>query len=155
MRPNMVTRTLVSLAAVAGLAAGGLVGAGSAFAQPASNSPTVAVSTKDVAPLAVNNLGLSTTEARYVQCWLQDYHGYNGALDGLLGSDSWKAMQRSLKAYWGYTGGIDGIVGSGTIKGLQRSMKKHQGYNGGIDGIAGPATKAAFKRFAADSKPYC
>ncbi|MEV4970264.1 hypothetical protein [Streptomyces scopuliridis] len=95
------------------------------------------MSTEHVA-LAVNNLGLSTTKARYVQCRLQDHYDYNGALDGRLGSGSWKAMQRDLKAHWGYKGAIDGIVGSGTVKGLQRSMKKHQGYSGKIDGIAGP-----------------
>ncbi|WP_399897645.1 peptidoglycan-binding protein [Streptomyces sp. BBFR51] len=34
-------------------------------------------------------------------------------------------------------------------------MKKYHGYKGKIDGIAGTKTKAAFKDFAADSKPYC
>jgi peptidoglycan hydrolase-like protein with peptidoglycan-binding domain len=151
MRPNVWTRTLVSVSAVVGLAAGGLATAGTSFAaqdvKPAVRS--------GVSVLAVNNLGLSTTEARYVQCWLQDYWDYNGALDGQLGTNSWKAMQRNLQKHWGYDDSIDGIVGKNTIMALQRSMKAHQGYDGEIDGIAGPKTKAAFKRFAADSKPYC
>ncbi|MFE0258040.1 peptidoglycan-binding protein [Streptomyces sp. NPDC059010] len=151
MRPNVWTRTLVSVSAVVGLAAGGLATAGTSFAA-AQAKPAVS---SEVSVLAVNNLGLSTTEARYVQCWLQDYWGYTGALDGQLGTNSWKAMQRNLKQHWGYNDSIDGIVGKNTIMALQRSLKAYQGYDGEIDGIAGPKTKAAFKRFAADSKPYC
>ncbi|TXS50451.1 peptidoglycan-binding protein [Streptomyces sp. uw30] len=151
MRPNIWTRTLVSVSAVVGLAAAGLATAGTSSA--ASDARPAVRS--DVGVLAVNNLGLSNTEARYVQCWIQDYWGYTGALDGQLGTNSWKALQRWLKAHWGYNDNIDGIVGPNTIKALQRDLKAHHGYTGAIDGIAGSGTKAAFKDFAADSRQYC
>lgn len=144
MRPNVWTRTLVSVSAVVGLAAGSLATAGTGFAaadtKPAAGS--------EVSVLAVNNLGLTVAEAKKVQDWLKQYWGYTGAIDGQLGTNSWKAFQRCLKQYWGYTGEIDGIVGPNTIKALQRLLKDSWGYTGPIDGIAGAGTKAAFKRFA-------
>ncbi|MEU6545978.1 peptidoglycan-binding domain-containing protein [Streptomyces sp. NPDC046859] len=143
MRPNVWTRTLVSVTAVVGLAAGSLATAGTSFAAP-DTQPAVSA---DAGVLAVNNLGLSTAEAKKVQGWLKEYWGYTGAIDGELGTNSWKAFQRCLKEYWGYTGAIDGIVGSGTIKALQRLLQ-HWGYTGAIDGIAGSGTRAAFKTFA-------
>ncbi|GAA4066170.1 peptidoglycan-binding protein [Streptomyces shaanxiensis] len=144
MRPNVWTRTLVSVSAVVGLAAGSLATAGTAFA---AQDAKPAVSS-EVSVLAVNNLGLTAAEAKKVQDWLKQYWGYTGAIDGQLGTNSWKAFQRCLKQYWGYTGEIDGIVGPNTIKALQRLLKAHWGYTGAIDGIAGSGTKAAFKRFA-------
>ncbi len=143
MRPNVWTRTLVSVSAVLGLAAGSLATAGASFAA----SDTKPAVSSEVSVLAVNNLGLTAAEAKKVQGWLKQYWGYTGAIDGQLGTNSWKAFQRCLKQYWGYTGAIDGIVGSGTIKALQRLLQ-HWGYNGAIDGIAGPGTRAAFKNFA-------
>ncbi|MFE5894028.1 peptidoglycan-binding protein [Streptomyces sp. NPDC002285] len=143
MRPNVWTRTLVSVSAVIGLAAGSLATAGTSFAAP-DTQPAVS---SEVSVLAVNNLGLTAAEAKKVQGWLKQYWGYTGAIDGQLGTNSWKAFQRCLKEYWGYTGAIDGIVGSGTIKALQRLLQ-HYGYTGAIDGIAGSGTRAAFKNFA-------
>ncbi|MFH8469115.1 peptidoglycan-binding protein [Streptomyces sp. NPDC017991] len=151
---RVLARTLVSVTAALGIAAGGLATAGAGFAASAPTVKSAAIS-QEAAPLAVVNLGLNTTEAGYVQCWLKDFWSYTGAIDGQLGTNSWKAMQRNLKAHWGYTGAIDGIVGSGTVSGLQRSLKAHQGYTGPIDGIAGSGTQAAFKRFAADSRAFC
>jgi lysozyme family protein len=145
MRANAVTRTVVSLTAVVWIAAGTLAGAGAATAEPVSKP---AVSSQDVSVLAVNNLGLTTAEAKKVQNWLKQYWGYTGAIDGQLGTNSWKAFQRCLKQYWGYNDAIDGIVGPNTIKALQRLLKDSWGYTGAIDGIAGAGTKAAFKRFA-------
>ncbi|XVS61787.1 peptidoglycan-binding domain-containing protein [Actinosynnema sp. CA-299493] len=128
-----------------GLTAAGAPAAGSAHA-PATTEHAVAAD--NVIPLAVVNLGLSTTQAKYVQCWLQDYWGYTGGIDGELGTNSWKAFQRNLRTHWGYTGAIDGIVGSGTVSALQRLLRAHWGYTGAIDGVAGDGTKAAFGRFA-------
>ncbi|MFI8193063.1 peptidoglycan-binding domain-containing protein [Streptomyces sp. NPDC085946] len=143
-----LTRTVVSVTAAVGIAAGTLAGAGTAFADSARTT-TPAVSTQDVSVLAVENLGLNTTQAKGVQRWLAANWGYTGAIDGQLGTNSWKAFQRHLKAYHGYTGAIDGIVGSGTIKALQRFLKNNGwGYTGEIDGIAGSGTRAAFKTFA-------
>ncbi|MER5225648.1 MULTISPECIES: peptidoglycan-binding domain-containing protein [Streptomyces] len=144
-----MTRTLVSVAAVVGIAGGSLTAAGTSFAAPAQDTKAVA-SAGAVTPLAVNNLGLSKEQAKNLQRILQRDWRYTGAVDGLLGTESWKAMQRYLKQHYSYTGAIDGIVGSGTVKALQRMLKQHYGYTGAIDGIAGAGTKAAFARFADD-----
>lgn len=148
MRLNVVKRALVGVTAVIGIAAGALVGAGASSADPAP-TPATAVSSQAAGVLTVNNLGLNTEEAESVQLFLI-VRGYNpGPTDGQLGTASWKAMQSYLRDYgYGYTGTIDGIVGSNTIKALQRRLAQGFGYTGPIDGIAGSATKAAFKRFA-------
>jgi lysozyme family protein len=150
MRSNVWTRTLVSGTAVLGLAAGSLVTAGTSFAaqdvKPAAHS--------EVSVLAVNNLGLTTEEAKKAQRVLTDRWGYTGEIDGLLGTNSWKAMQKWL-VNWGYpSDDIDGIVGPNTVKALQKWLKARYGYTGAIDGIAGSGTKAAFKRMA-NSCPNC
>ncbi|GGL00178.1 peptidoglycan-binding domain-containing protein [Streptomyces flaveus] len=139
-----MTRTLVSIAAVVGIAGGSLTAAGTSFAAPAQDTKAVA-SAGAVTPLAVNNLGLTTGEAKKLQVWLANY---TGPIDGQLGTASWKAMQRMLQQ-WEYGGEIDGVVGPETVKALQRLLK-YGGweYTGRIDGIAGDGTKAAFKRFA-------
>ncbi|MDK1473480.1 peptidoglycan-binding protein [Streptomyces sp. 549] len=147
MRSNLLAKSLVSVTAVVGLTAGSLAGAGTALAAPqkAAQPP---VSSEAVAPQAVVNLGLSAAQARNVQRWLTRHWGYTGAIDGQLGTNSWKAFQRNLRTHWGYTGAIDGVVGSGTVSALQRLLKAGWGYTGAIDGIAGSGTQAAFKRFA-------
>jgi peptidoglycan hydrolase-like protein with peptidoglycan-binding domain len=148
---RVFTRALVIITAVAGIGLGSLTSASFAASAPAVQS---APSSDAVEPLAVVNLGLSTTQARYVQCWLRTYWGYTGALDGQLGTNSWKAFQRNLQTYWGYTGPIDGIVGSGTVSALQRLLR-NWGYTGPIDGIAGSGTQAAFKNFANWCSGFC
>ena len=67
MRSNALARTLVSAAAVVGLAAGGLATAGTSFAAPAQPAAAQTVTIK-----AVNNLGLNTTEGKSVQCYVRD-----------------------------------------------------------------------------------
>ncbi|KND26142.1 peptidoglycan-binding domain-containing protein [Streptomyces acidiscabies] len=144
MRPNILTRTLVTVTAVAGITTGGLVGTGFTAPQPA---PVPAAS---ASILAVNNLGLSTTQARHWQCFLDDL-GFNpGTIDGQLGTNSWKAAQSFFNYYGYYVGSrlaVDGVVGTNTIKALQNFLGV------GIDGIAGPATKGAFARF--NNTNYC
>lgn len=123
------------------------MGAGAGFA--VSQAVADPVSPPDVSVLAVNNLGLSGQQARYVQCFLRTHPAnYTGAIDGQLGTNSWKAMQRWLAEYWNYNDSIDGIVGPNTIRALQRMLAFGWGYTDPIDGIAGPDTRAAFKRFA-------
>ncbi|MER5434898.1 peptidoglycan-binding domain-containing protein [Streptomyces sp. NPDC002588] len=146
MRPNVLARTLVSLTAVAGIAAGTLAAAGTGYAAPAEQP---AVSVQAAAAASYENFGLTIAEGKNVQNFLADYWGYTDDIDGKLGTNSWKAFQRCLKKYWGYTGEIDGDPGTNTIKALQRLLKNDYGYTGDIDGIAGSGTKAAFKRFAA------
>ncbi|MEV4427543.1 peptidoglycan-binding domain-containing protein [Streptomyces sp. NPDC049602] len=147
MRPSVLTRAIVSATAVVGLAAGTLATAGTSFAAAPPAAPQ-AVGAEAFGTLATNNFGLSNTQAKYVQGWLAEFWDYNDNIDGLLGTNSWKAYQRCLARYWGYTGSIDGDPGTNTIKALQRQLKATSGYTGAIDGIAGPATQDAFKRFA-------
>ncbi|WP_030737144.1 peptidoglycan-binding domain-containing protein [Streptomyces sp. NRRL F-2890] len=143
MRSKVIARTLVTATAAIAVGAGSLATAGTAVAAP-SEKQTVA--TAEVAPLAVVNLGLTINQAKNVQSYLKVYYGYTGAVDGQLGTQSWKAMQRMLRSY-GYSGAIDGIVGGGTIQSLQRLLRT-AGYDGPIDGLAGPGTQAAFKTWA-------
>ncbi|NJQ15181.1 peptidoglycan-binding domain-containing protein [Streptomyces bohaiensis] len=144
MRTYRITRTLACLTIATAITVGGSATAGAATAQPAERTVTAS---DTVVPFTVNNLGLSATEARKLQRWLRGW-GYTGSLDGQLGTNSWKAMQRWLKSEWGYTDAIDGIVGPNTIKALQRRLRDGgSGYRGPIDGIAGPDTRAAFNRF--------
>ncbi|MFJ8634749.1 peptidoglycan-binding protein [Streptomyces sp. NPDC093568] len=149
-----LTKTLVSLTAAVGIAAGSLAGAGAAFADSAQGTKP-SVSAEAAVPLAVNNLGLSSQQAKNTQCFLRTAPAsYTGAIDGLLGTNSWKAMQRWLREYWDYNDSIDGIVGPNTIKALQRMLKHAWGYTGAIDGIAGSGTKGAFQRFANDMSVF-
>ncbi|MEU3206924.1 peptidoglycan-binding domain-containing protein [Streptomyces cyaneofuscatus] len=124
-----------------------MTAAGTSFAAtPDRQAP--AVSAQQVAPLAVVNLGLSNAQAKEVQRWLARSWNYTGAIDGQLGTNSWKAFQRFLRPAANYNDSIDGVVGPSTVKALQRWLKAHYGYTGAIDGVAGPGTQAAFKRFA-------
>ncbi|MGW0951435.1 peptidoglycan-binding protein [Streptomyces sp. NPDC002545] len=149
-------RRIVSAAAVAAMTLGGSIVAMSPSQAASAPAATAAANSGTVAPLAVVNLGLSTTQATYVQCWLKyGNYGYTGALDGQLGTESWKAFQRYLKPTYGYTGAIDGIVGSGTVSALQRLLKAHYGYTGAIDGKAGRGTQDAFKTFANAQRTFC
>ncbi|MGW1202721.1 peptidoglycan-binding domain-containing protein [Streptomyces cyaneofuscatus] len=153
MRSNVLLKTLVSVTTAVGIAAGGMAVAGTAAAAPAPAGKSSV--SAEVTPFAVVNLGLSTTQARNVQCLLKNSWGYyTGALDGQLGPESWKAMQKRLAYNQGYTGAIDGIVGPGTISALQRLLRGWQ-YTGAIDGIAGPGTQAAFKRYANGQASFC
>lgn len=109
------------------------------------------------ASAAAINLGLDKQGAQRIQRWTLTMYGYKGKIDGVLGTNSWKAMQRFL-ANWPdqplpYKGDIDGIVGPKTIASLQANLKKFNGYTGAIDGIAGPGTKAAFRRKAYSNPP--
>jgi peptidoglycan hydrolase-like protein with peptidoglycan-binding domain len=149
-----MTRTLVSVATAVGIAAGGVAAAGTSFAAPAQDTRTVA-SAEAVAVLEENNLGLDAQQATNVQCWLERDWGYQGQLDGRLGTESWMAFQRNLKAHWGYTGDIDGEVGKGTVSALQRLLSAHHGYTGAIDGDPGQGTQEAFKRFSDAAEGAC
>ncbi|MFR0359525.1 peptidoglycan-binding domain-containing protein [Streptomyces sediminimaris] len=151
MRANVLSRTLVSVTAVAGLAAGGLAGAGVGYAAsaPASEQSDQVASSGTAVALSTSNWGLSTAQAVGVQCWLHNNDwGYNGPYDGLLGTNSWKALQRYLKFNGWYTGPIDGIVGGGTVTGFQKLLKNWGYYSGPVDGIVGSGTEAAFSKWA-------
>ncbi|OIJ66739.1 peptidoglycan-binding domain-containing protein [Streptomyces mangrovisoli] len=154
MRTNVLARTLVGATAVLGLAAGGLATAGTSFAASAPTAKT-AVSAQDLSVLATNNFGLSSQQAKNIQCFLRTSPAsYTGAIDGQLGTNSWKAFQRWLKEYWSYNDSIDGDPGPNTIKALQRMLAFGWGYTGSIDGIAGSGTKAAFARLANEDSVF-
>ncbi|WP_130796912.1 peptidoglycan-binding domain-containing protein [Streptomyces otsuchiensis] len=145
MRSTRVTRACVVLTVVVAVNAG-LVSAGNASTTVSERQAVP--SGESVTPLAVVNLGLTNAEAQKVQRWLMLNWTYLGPDDGLMGPNTWMAMQGALRVGWGYTGARDGIVGPETIKALQCMLKTHHGYTGAIDGIAGAGTQAAFKRFA-------
>ncbi|WP_103533626.1 peptidoglycan-binding protein [Streptomyces sp. SM11] len=109
------------------------------------------------ASAAVVSLGLDKQGAQRIQRWILTMYGYTGKIDGVLGTNSWKAMQRFLATWPGqpspYKGRVDGMVGPKTIVSLQANLKKFNGYKGKIDGIAGPGTKAAFRRKAYSNPP--
>jgi lysozyme family protein len=147
MRSVGITKILASAILALGVTGGAIATAAPGFAAPAPVGASSPAST--VTPLAVVNLGLSTQQAKDVQCWLRDFWQYTDSIDGQLGPNSWKAFQRNLKEFWGYTGAIDGVVGGGTVSALQRLLKNGGwGYTGPIDGKAGSGTQAAFKNFA-------
>ncbi|MGY0489491.1 hypothetical protein [Streptomyces sp. WG-D5] len=109
------------------------------------------------ASAAVVNLGLDRQGAKRIQRWILTMYGYTGSIDGVLGTNSWKAMQRFL-ATWPsqpspYTGSIDGVVGPKTIVSLQANLKKFHGYKGALDGVAGEGVQAAFWRMAYSNPP--
>ncbi|MFJ8537335.1 peptidoglycan-binding protein [Streptomyces sp. NPDC093591] len=155
MRPNVLTRTVVSLTTVVGLAAGTVAAAGTGFAasQPAAEP---AVSSQSITVQAVQNFGLSSQQAKNVQCFLKqdDTAKYRDSIDGKLGTNSWKAFQRFFKKYWDYNDTIDGDPGPNTVMSLQRMLKHGWDYRDRIDGDPGPNTRAAFKRFANDMSVF-
>jgi lysozyme family protein len=148
MRSIVARRSLASMIAVVGITAGTLVGVNAATGYAAGTTTAMDAGSAEVGTLAVNNLGLTRALARDIQRWVCRPYGYDGDIDGYLGTKSWEALQLWLRNEDLYSGRIDGIVGEGTIKGLQRYLKEYHRYTGLIDGIAGEGTRAAFWRMA-------
>ncbi|MFE4590091.1 peptidoglycan-binding domain-containing protein [Streptomyces laurentii] len=148
-------KKIASLAAIAIMAGGlGLTTAGtSQAAVPTRASVTSTTAAASVAATSYN-LGLTTNQGKYMQCWLNQAGWGSLVVDGQLGNASWKAIQRLLAHSWGYTGAIDGVAGPNTIEALQRLLIWWD-YNGRIDGIAGPATELAFSRLANSRASFC
>ncbi|MFH8292924.1 peptidoglycan-binding protein [Streptomyces sp. NPDC018059] len=146
MASRMLTRALLTTFTAAALSLGSVAGATAAVGAPTqqpSSSATIQ---------AVNNLGLSISEGKSVQCYVRDAAPrgrYNpGAIDGQLGTSSWKAWQLFLNDRDYNAGAVDGAVGPNTIRGLQRFLVDIGYDTGGIDGVAGTKTKAAWKAFS-------
>lgn len=72
--------------------------------------------------------------------------GYAGVIDGRMGVNSWKGVQRYLTAHHGYRGAIDGLPGRLTYAALQR-LATRWGYTGPIDGAPGRSTWRAVAKF--------
>lgn len=82
---------------------------------------------------------------RRLQGWARS-GGYAGPLDGRLGVNSWKALQRLLHAHYGYSGAVDGLPGPLTWQAVQRLAHDH-GYRGPNDGYPETATWRAVGAF--------
>jgi len=128
----IVTRAKAILAAPTGGMGGGL-------SAPASIPAYV-----PPAPKPSRSSNYSSTESdgipgpqfyKLMQLWARE-DGYNGPVDGVLGKNTWAAIQRGRKRWDGYDGPIDGIPGVNTYKALQRAAQ-HGGYDGPIDGVLG------------------
>jgi peptidoglycan hydrolase-like protein with peptidoglycan-binding domain len=65
--------------------------------------------------------------------------GYTGPIDGVMGTNSWRGVQQTLRDLGYYEGPADGAPGVNTYRGLQRLAKVY-GYTGPIDGIPGTNT---------------
>ncbi|WP_329255461.1 peptidoglycan-binding protein [Streptomyces sp. NBC_01478] len=143
MRSNVLARTLVGVTAVVGLSVGSLATAGTSFAasRPAAKSavsaPTIGV------PIPSNNFGLTTERAKNWQCRLRD-NGYDpGPINGILGSESWRAAQSMFNDLGLRAGPVDGDPATNTLVPLQRYLNLF-GYGIAVDGIFGVQTKSAF-----------
>ena len=73
------------------------------------------------------------------QLWAKLYGKYGGPLDGDLGIESWKGIQRNLARENGYRGWVDGIPGKLTYAAIQRWAQNY-GYRGDVDGVPGRYT---------------
>lgn len=107
--------------------------------------PATAASANTVTPYCQSASVGSTTFSQSMQCRLQEgpaaRWGYTGPVDGAMGVNSWKGVQRFVTAHYGYTGPIDGVPGTNTYKALQRwaGDTSHGGtYTGPVDGVMGP-----------------
>ena len=76
--------------------------------------------------------------------------GYTGAVDGVLGTNSWKGVQTVLKNQGFYSGTVDGVPGENTWKGVQR-LAQLGGYTGPVDGFPGSYTYAGLNAWLAQS----
>ncbi|MFF3735242.1 peptidoglycan-binding protein [Streptomyces sp. NPDC002476] len=116
MRSNTV-KALASIAALLGITAGTLSASGTAVAATPERHQSVV--SGPAAVTEVENLGLNTSQAKRVQSYLRYYAGvYSGAIDGLLGTETIKALQRFLRSAGYYSGAVDGIAGAGTRAGF-------------------------------------
>lgn len=146
MKSRTSMRALVSAAALVAVAAGGLATADAGYAAPAPVAAGAVAGSAVAAPQVVNNLGLSTAQAKNWQSWLKETDYYSGPIDGQLGTASWMAAQELWNHMGLKAGTVDGIVGTNTVKALQRYLNGF-GYGLTVDGIAGTKTVNAFRAF--------
>ncbi|MFC7884722.1 peptidoglycan-binding protein [Streptomyces sp. NPDC057376] len=87
-----MTRALATVATVVAIAAGSLAVAGTSVAATSEKKPVASAETS--APLAVVNLGLTTSEAKSLQGKFLRAWGYTGAMDGIAGPETRAAFRR-------------------------------------------------------------
>lgn len=108
-------------------------------------APVMPAKSAEPAPTPVANVGtLSQDDWKKFQEILKRDHGYAGAIDGVPGGMTYKALQRSVAAH-GYSGPVDGEPGTNTYKGVQRRLIAKGVYEGRVDGSWGPQTIAALR----------
>lgn len=106
----------------------------------------------EVKPLVADqSKELTVEDWKKFQELLKRDHGYNGAIDGNPGKQTWMAIQRSVAAY-GYSGPIDGDPGTNSYKGVQKRLVARADYEGRIDGSWGPQTIAALRGAISSNK---
>jgi murein DD-endopeptidase len=54
-----------------------------------------------------------------MQNWLRLTNGYTGPANGVMGVNSWRAVQ-TLAAHYGYTGPLNGVMGPNSWRGFAR-----------------------------------
>jgi peptidoglycan hydrolase-like protein with peptidoglycan-binding domain len=143
--------TAVVVALAFGTLAGAAPGHAAPQPATTARSSQPAMAEGEVGAQAVVNLGLTIRKAKGVQTWLKRWHDeYDGPIDGELGTSSWMGIQKvlSISYSYDYGGAIDGIPGTGTKKALQRFLN-YNGYNAGkVDGIWGSQSTNAWAAFA-------
>jgi hypothetical protein len=90
----------------------------------------MSASAVEVSNYCLDNLGARTPYAtdlpsKALWCQMQAgparAYGYTGPINGAMGSNTWKAIQRYLKARWGYTGTISGQTGKAMRQAMERA----------------------------------
>lgn len=83
----------------------------------------------------------------YVQFyWARQLGGYTGDVNGIMGPNSWKGVQRYLNVF-GASLIVDGAPGPNTYRAIQRHLNATAGAGLVVDGVMGPRT---YKAWAAD-----
>lgn len=72
-------------------------------------------------------------------------YNYTGSVDGVMGPNSWKGVQRGLTAL-GFSVDETGVPDFQTYAAMQ-SMALQYGYTGPVDGIMGPNSYRGFSRY--------
>ena len=71
-------------------------------------------------------------------------NGYTGAIDGYMGPNSWRGLQRFLNVMGLGAGSEDGEPGPATYAAMQRLAQFNDCYQGDVDGEMGPNSWRCF-----------
>lgn len=141
MRPNAWKRTLATVTAVAGLAAGSLAGASAGVAAPAdyAKSPSAAAAYPTCNSAKTVDAGTTYGTVR------QPYYTGTGSRNCVMGIGARSAgvtrLQLNLNACYGHIGvhlTVDGVYGTNTSNAV-KAVQRHVGV--AADGIYGPMTR--------------
>lgn len=120
-------------------------------------APKAAVKVEEPKATEVQPLVADTSKELTVEDWkkfqeiLKRNYGYEGTIDGIPGTQTYKALQNSVKAY-GYAGAIDGVPGTQTYKAVQKRLVARADYEGRIDGQWGAQTIMALRNAINENK---